>query len=147
MKNPLILAALIGAITLGSCKKSKNERRIEGVWKVTSFVLNGVDSTAFVTYSDIKGYKFDYQKPDDSDRAFHNIYEVKPDGGESLFGHWGERNNDQMFMGVEYKTENTGPFYPRHYHKYFDIEELKRKEMKYTLQDGNLFYEIEFEKI
>ncbi len=147
MRSAIIITALFGVMIFGSCKKSKQERRIERTWKVTSFVVNGIDSTTYVTYPDIKGYRFEYEKSDDSDYAFHNIYEVKSNGAESIFGHWGEREDDKMFLGVEYKQDNTGPFYPRHYYKFFDIDEIKRKEMKYTMQDGNLFYEIEFEKI
>lgn len=148
MRRTLIVTTLFGVIFLGSCEKSKQERRIEGVWKVTSFVVNGIDSLSYVTYSDIKGYRFEYDKSGDSDYgAFHDIYEVQSNGTESLFGHWGEREDDKMFLGVEYKKEKKGPFYSRHYYQFFDIEEIKRKEMKYSLQDGNLFYEIGFEKL
>lgn len=148
-RTVLILTNIFGVLILGSCKKSRQEKRIEGTWEVTSFVVNGIDSSEYVTYPDIRGYRFEYDESDkhDPDHAFHNLYEVKSNGTEAFFGHWGEREDDRMFLGVEYKQEKTGPFYSRHYYQYFDIEEIKRKEMKYTLREGNLFYEIEFEKI
>ncbi len=140
------LLFLILLVSFLSCEKSKFERRIEGTWKVSLFKVNGVDSTQYVTYSNIKGYRFE-PNDNDSDNPFHNLYEVKINGSEMLFGHWGERSKDKMFLGVEYKTDSTGPFHRSHYYKPFDIELIKKREMKYSLQDGNLKYEVLFVKV
>lgn len=119
----------------------------EDYWVVTKFEVNGVDSTAFVQYASILGYRFIISDNDDEkfDR-FHQIFEVAADGSEKLFGHWGRREKNQMFLGVEYKEEDTGPFYAEHYHHFFEIEKLSNNEMEYSLTlDGNT-YELTFER-
>ena len=116
--------------------------RIQGIWSVDSFVVNGIDSTQFIKYSNITGYKFICY--DDGDGG--KIDEVYSDGSEKQFGHWSETEDNRMSMNVEYKADSTGPFYARHFYELFEIEYIKRQEMKYSLQDENLLYEITFKK-
>lgn len=131
---------------LFSCKKSIQEKRIEGTWKVINYSVNNIDLTNTVTYPNILGYRFEYTEDKDTETPFQNIYEVDSNNGEIIFGHWGERKG-KMFLGVEYKTVNTGPFFENHYYKFFNILELKKNYMTYSLQDGNKFHRIHFKKI
>ncbi|MBL4715723.1 MAG: hypothetical protein JKX95_03730 [Bacteroidia bacterium] len=125
-----------------------HENKIEGeYWKVKKFIVNDIDSTEYVKYSSVLGYRFaiedDYRG---KLNKFHRIYEVAADGSETSFGHWGRREKNKMFLGVEYKTEETGPFYHDHYYHAFDIISIKKDKMKYKLKLDDDTYEIEFER-
>lgn len=143
--NRILYFSLLLA-TLFSCKKSQQEKRIEGTWKVIHYSVNNTDLTNTVIYSNILGYRFEYIEDKDTEKPYQNIYEVKTNNTETIFGHWGERK-EKMFLGVEYKNDRTGPFLEEHYYKFFNILKLNKNYMTYSLQDGNQFYKIQFQKI
>ena len=146
-----LLIIYLSLLFLGCDKNGGvNEKKMEGVWEVEQYKVDGFDSTQFVKYSDVRGYRFVRNgelNPKDF-YAFHFIKEVKTNGDEINFGHWGERKNNKMMLVVEYKTENIRPFTTDFDNDaFYDIVKYERKKAWFEQSKNGHFYEIHLKLI